>query len=195
MKLFHLLDTFLPFKSWINKKIELRNEEIVEKIQPFIGKRKKMIDIGSGTGHTALSLIGMGHKVTCVDVEDMNVFEETKPLIYDGKSLPFSDNSFDVALLITVLHHTPKPEEVIKEASRVAKSIIIMEDTYNNKLQKLLTFAMDSIGNMQFFGHPHSNKSDKEWRQLFRKLGLRLIKSNKKRFFYFFESTTYLVKR
>ncbi len=183
MKLYHLIDSFPPLKKWINTQIENRDKTILGKIiPPLRGKERKVIDVGSGTGHTALSLIKLGHKVTCVDVEDMNLFEETKPIIYDGKTLPFADNSFEVALLVTVLHHTPNPEVVIREVSRVAKRIVIMEDTYNNLWQKYLTFIMDSIGNMQFKNHPHSNKTDKEWRKLFKKLRLKVLSVKNRNF-------------
>ena len=82
---------------------------------------------------------------------------------YDGRLLPFPDDSFDVALLITVLHHTKKPIEILKEAIRVAPRIIVMEDLYKNLLQKYLTFAMDSLLNLEFFGHPHTNMTQEQW--------------------------------
>jgi ubiquinone/menaquinone biosynthesis C-methylase UbiE len=44
----------------------------------------------------------------------MNICPDTKPVLYDGKKMPFKDNVFDAALLITVLHHTPDPESIVR---------------------------------------------------------------------------------
>lgn len=176
--------------------IEKRTTDILSVIEPFLSKKYKILDIGSGTGHTAQKLINLGYKkVSCVDYTDMNTCLETKPVIYDGKKLPFTDNSFDTALMITVLHHTPKPELIVKEARRVAKRLVIMEDTYKNIFQQYATYLMDSIGNMEFRGHPHTNQTDKGWRKLFKKLGLKIVAVKKHKFLWFFESTTYCVEK
>jgi 2-polyprenyl-3-methyl-5-hydroxy-6-metoxy-1,4-benzoquinol methylase len=162
---------------------------------PYLKKGDRILDLGSGTGHMAHSLMAKGFKVTCVDYENMNIFEDTKPVIYDGKRIPFGANRFDVVLLLTVLHHTPNPVEIIKEATRVGKRVIIMEDTYNSWLQKQATFVMDSIGNMQFKGHPHTNKNDKGWREVFSKLKLKINDVHKERMLTFFESTVYYLEK
>jgi hypothetical protein len=73
-----------------------------------------------------------------------------------------------------VLHHAPNPEAVLQEAARVAKRVIITEDVYYNIVHKYATFFMDSLLNLEFIGHPHSNKTDAQWREVFQKAGLRL---------------------
>jgi ubiquinone/menaquinone biosynthesis C-methylase UbiE len=179
----------------VNRGIKKRSEDILAEILPLLKKTETILDLGSGTGHTAHELLKKGFKVTCVDYSDMNVFDDTKPIRYDGINLPFKDNSFDTVLLVTVLHHTPDPVRIIREASRVAKKIIIMEDTYNNIFQKYAVFVMDSIGNMEFVGHPHTNKTDRQWQKIFKKMGLK-IKSKKKRMYWrIFESVTYLLEK
>ncbi|MCH2440074.1 MAG: class I SAM-dependent methyltransferase [Candidatus Poseidoniia archaeon] len=40
------------------------------------------------------------------------------PVIFDGKQIPFEDDAFDLAIVLTVLHHTSNPEEVLREAMR-----------------------------------------------------------------------------
>jgi SAM-dependent methyltransferase len=42
-------------------------------------------------------------------------------LYYDGKRLPFSDDSFDTVLNVQVLEHTPRPQELMDEMARVLK--------------------------------------------------------------------------
>ena len=72
------------------------------------------------------------------------------------------------------MHHTPNPAEIIKEAKRVCKRIIIVEDINENKFRKYLTNFLDSLYNLEFIGHPHSNKTDQEWKALFKKLELKI---------------------
>lgn len=194
MRFFHLVDSIPFLKKWINEKIEYRNKEILKSVLPYLEDDNRILDLGSGTGHTAHSLIKKGYRTVCVDYSDMNIFEDTKPILYDGLRVPFGNKKFDVVLLITVLHHTPNPEKIIQEAARVGKKIIVIEDTYNNVFQKWLTYAMDSIGNMEFVGHPHTNKDDEGWRKVFEKNNLEVVSYSKRSFLWFFESSTYVVK-
>lgn len=168
----------------------------IKRIEQYLSYQDKILDIGTGPGSVYLLLSELGYNVTPVDVEDQTFSKEIEPVIYNGKKLPYEDDSFDTALLLTVLHHTPNPKEVLLEAKRVSKKIIIIEDIYTNPLQKYLTYIVDSIVNMEFWGHPHSNKPDQEWRNLFKELGLTLKTTRYDRFILFFRQATYfLVKQ
>lgn len=189
-----LLADFLkipPIKVLANKVLQPRALGVIASIKPFIKKCSTIIDIGAGGCQIAKELIGLGYEVTPVDVVDYSGVDDLKPLIYDGKKLPFKDQSFDMALLITVLHHIKDPEAVLKEAKRVAGEIIVIEDIYFSKKQKILTFMMDSAINFEFFSHPHSNKTDKEWRNLFKKLGLHLVNTRYSKFWKHFSQALY----
>ncbi|QMU65548.1 MAG: methyltransferase domain-containing protein [Flavobacteriaceae bacterium] len=118
-----------------------------------------------------------------------------KPVIYKGGKLPFKDNEFDIVQLITVLHHIKDPEETIKEAVRVGKKIIIMEDIYTSKFQKYITFIADSINNWEFIGHPHTNKTDLGWKQVFNKNNLKIEKVKYYNFLLFFKQVTYILTK
>lgn len=146
-------------------------------IDTFIGHIKpsdKLIDIGVGTGNVTARLKQLGHDITPVDVIDISFTNAVRPVIYDGKTLPWSDGQFDTALLITVLHHTSDPESVIAEAMRVADQIIIIEDVYTSRIHKYITYFMDSLLNLEFFGHPRSNRTDAAWQKTFADLGLHI---------------------
>ena len=132
-----------------------------------------VLDIGTGNGSLAYALSQNGLQVTSVDIVDKSRFKETVPMIFDGAALPFENNSFDTVLIITVLHHTKNQMELVKEAKRVGREVIIMEDVYTNSIQKYLTFLFDSLINLEFWGHPHTNRSKTEWEELFEQIGLR----------------------
>ena len=59
-------------------------------------------------------------------------------LVCDGHSMPFANDSFDVVLLQSVLHHDDKPLDMIKEAFRIAPRVIIHEPNGNNPGLKVI---------------------------------------------------------
>ena len=152
-----------------------QSNEFIGKFENFLSPGENILDIGAGSCTMAAILSKKKYRITPLDIVDFSLVEEIKPILYDGKRFPFDDNSFNVSLLITVLHHTPHPEEIIKEATRVAKRIIIMEDIYLNSFHKYLTYFFDSLLNFEFLGHPHTNKNDSQWRLLFADLGLKIV--------------------
>ena len=172
-----------------------RRRDILEKISPLLKKSDNILDIGTGIGDVCNELIKIGHTITPVDVKNSSLFENIKPVIYSGERLPFEDKKFDVSLLLTVLHHIKDPVAALKEAARVSKRVIVMEDTYDNALQKYITFAMDSATNLEFFGHPHTNKTKSEWEKIFDELGLKILSEDVRNYCAFFTSATYHLER
>jgi SAM-dependent methyltransferase len=151
-----------------------RSRLFVSQIECFIDEQSRLLDIGAGFCDIDKLLIDSGHDVMALDVRDLSL-NEIVPAIYDGETIPFPNRSFDVALLLTVLHHTSNPAKVISEAARVAKVLIIIEDIYRSSVSKYVTFGVDSLLNLQFFGHPHNNKMHEEWLDLFASMGLCLV--------------------
>ncbi|MEM7007764.1 MAG: methyltransferase domain-containing protein [Thermodesulfobacteriota bacterium] len=180
----------LIFKIWLwDAKFKL------ERIREHITKNENILDIGTGPGSVFLLMNEEGYNVSTIDVEDQTFSEEIQPKLYDGQKLPYANGSFDTALLLTVLHHTQNPKDVLLEAMRVSKRIIIIEDIYSNTLQKYLTFAADSIVNLEFRGHPHTNKNDSGWLKLFDELGLKLLARRYDRFSILFKQATYILEK
>jgi ubiquinone/menaquinone biosynthesis C-methylase UbiE len=169
--------------------------EVTRKITKHLHKEDAVLDIGSGSCEVCSLLQEEGFDVTPVDVKNRSRVTSIEPIIYDGKTLPFADNQFDVSLLITVLHHTKNPEEIVKEARRVSKRIILMEDLHASTFQKYATFIMDSIYNNEYLGHPHSNKTEREWEEVFNNLGLKIIAREKNDWGHFFTSGTFYLEK
>lgn len=159
-----------------------------------LGSKNSIVDIGSGTCHIADLLIQKGYKVSPVDVVNLSFSPKTSPIIYDGKKLPFKNKNFDTAILITVLHHTKNPEAILAEASRVARQVVIIEDIYKNQLHKRLTHFLDSLLNLEFKDHPHANKTDEQWQQLFKKMNLELISVNYAKTFFVLHHSIYVLR-
>jgi len=175
--------------------LQKRAEGMILEIESYLKKGDRILDIGCGGCHIAKQLKEKGYTVVPLDIKNESSFKEIVPIIYDGKKIPFEDNSFDVALLLTVLHHIRDPIMILGEAKRVSRRIVIIEDLYDGWFQKYLTFAMDSILNTEFFGHPHSNKTQTEWEAIFRALDLRIIDERNHSFWIFFTSGVFCLEK
>lgn len=195
---------YLPVYLWLGletglfNKMEqwwaLRRAEVKRKrLLPFYPAKEHILEVGSGNGALTMLLREAGHHITPLDIADRIIFPNTHAVVYDGAQFPFQNKPFTTCQLITMLHHTPDPEHLIREAMRVANRIIIMEDIYTNTFQKRLTFIADSIVNCEFFGHPHTNRTDAQWRETFARLGLRIEFAEEYRFLGLFRQVTYVL--
>ncbi len=186
-----------PFlKRALKKSIPARMAIKLDRIDRHLNKGESILDLGTGNGGLCLELRNRGHHVQPVDVKNISFFESVTPLIYDGQELPYPDDYFDTVLLITVLHHTPDPAAVFDEGLRVArKRIIVMEDIYKNPFQKHLTFFTDSLVNLEFVGHPHTNMTDEEWQALFADQGLNLVAKDEFPTLIFFRQVIYVLEK
>ena len=149
-----------------------RVREKLAEIGSHLAPGDRVLDVGAGTCILCQELLRLGYNVVSVDRENLSFVDEIVPVVYDGTTLPFGDDSFDVALIITVLHHVRDPDAVLAEARRVAKRIIVIEEIYENVYEKYCTYAIDSLFNFEFFNHPRSNRTDTGWRQAFQALRL-----------------------
>ncbi len=173
---------------------KVRNKGVLECFENYLKEGDRILDFGSGLGGVSEKLISDGYEVVSLDVRDISL-TDVKPVIYDGKKIPFKNDSFDMALVLAVLHHAASPEELLKEVGRVAERVVLLEDVYDGWVGKYITFLFDSLFNLEFFGHPHSNKSDKEWKKCFKRLGFSLVREDKKRSMVFFKHGIYFLER
>lgn len=183
------------FRKIILKIDNNRKNDVIKKIVIYLKRGDKILDLGCGNCNVSKGLILEGYNVTPIDIKNRSFFDDIVPLIYDGKKLPYDDNCFDVVLITTVLHHVKDPISVLAEAIRVSKRQVVMEDVYETKVQKYLTFIMDSLINFEIFKHPHSNKSQKEWKDIFNNFGLKISDINTQKFWKFFISATFYLEK
>lgn len=183
-------------KNFSYRLLRLRANRTVKELEKYLDKKDSIVDIGAGTCNIDEILREKNFNVNPIDIGNSSFVDHINPLIYDGRKIPFSDDAFSAALIITVLHHAPQNEKIIEEARRVSKKIIIIEDIYSGAIHKYITFFMDSLINFEFLGHPHSNRSDKEWRDLFLKMGLKLKDATyRKSAFPFIRHATYYLEK
>ena len=172
-------------QQWVNRKIA--------PFEHLLDQHQRILDIGSGNGLVAYTLMQKGFNITPLDIENLSYSNKIEPIVYDGKKIPFEDQSFDVALILTVLHHTSDPSAILLEAKRVAKRILIIEDIYSNPIQKKLTLWMDQFVNWGYSPCPKTNKDDTGWKSTFEDLNLQLIHAYYKRVLLLFRQAYYVV--
>ncbi len=155
-----------------------RAEKIAGQLAPHIPRKSSVLDMGCGSGEVAQMLAGKtGVSVTLVDVVNYN---KTKlPFVpFDGKTLPFADNSFDVVNLATVLHHAVDPITAFKEAVRVCReggTILVIESVYFNSLHKAFNRVADWLYNNVFndprISVPWNFMTPGAWNLFFKEMG------------------------
>jgi putative flippase GtrA len=118
----------------------------------------RLLDIGGGTGviAQAVSEIFPVDSVETVDLVDrfcasLSVAVQT----YDGHTLPYSDGSFDAAMMNNVMHHVPVEARIglLREIRRVVVGPLYIKDhVQRGRLDRLRLMALDVLGNIPFGG-------------------------------------------
>lgn len=190
-------------RKWALRRAEVKRKRLLPFLNDMDGDSSlrsgrqdgglQVLEVGSGNGALSVLLGNEGMQMQPLDIADKSLFEEVKVEVYNGEKFPYTEKQFDVCQLITMLHHTTNAEELIREAKRVSNRIIIMEDIYEGAFQKYLTWFTDSLVNWEFYGHPHTNLTDVEWRELFELNGLKVEKAEYYRFLLLFKQVTYVL--
>lgn len=154
--------------------LDRRAELLVSLFENDIPARSRVLDIGGRWGFYAGPLARRGHCPVILDVVRPRL-QNAPVVLYDGRTMPFPDKSFDVSLLITVLHHIADMDRVVQEARRVTRGqVIVVEDLYHHPLGRFWTVVRDSFYNFEWIGHPRGFKTRPQWEAYFKNAGLKL---------------------
>lgn len=94
-------------------------------INPKPGER--LIDLGCGTGVFTRRLIKYGLELLGVDISQKSIEYACRLqgriqfIVGNIEQLPFSDGSYDLAVLGAVLHHFPDFSKIVQETNRILK--------------------------------------------------------------------------
>lgn len=118
---------------------EMVAESQAEVLVNFVGTiaDRRIVDVGTGTGRAALLFARGGAHVTGVDASEEMLAVARRRAERDGvtvtfqqgdaHALPFHERSFDVAVSLRVLMHTPEWRRCIGELCRVADRLVIVD--------------------------------------------------------------------
>ncbi|MDE3090852.1 MAG: class I SAM-dependent methyltransferase [Chloroflexota bacterium] len=141
-----------------------RVDPIIASFASIITPRSRIIDIGAGKGLLAQEMARrFSARVTLVDVAQYN--QTDLPLtICDSRALAFADHSFDFALLSFVLHHSPNPDAILREALRAAREVIVIENDVRGKVRGAVTRLIDSLPAIRYGTPPcYIARTRDEW--------------------------------
>jgi 2-polyprenyl-3-methyl-5-hydroxy-6-metoxy-1,4-benzoquinol methylase len=98
-----------------------------ELIAKWIGKNKRVLDVGCGTGGFLERLTANGNHVIGVELSQENYGAVSrKERVYFGDFLKIQiKESFDIVLFGDVLEHMYHPDEAIEKAKRLAEEMIV----------------------------------------------------------------------
>jgi SAM-dependent methyltransferase len=113
-----------------------------------------ILDVGCGVGLTDAAIVGRFGSVHGVDVSEGAVAEAaaTNPWArydsYDGRTLPFEDERFDLAFAICVLHHVERVDRqaFVQEVTRVVRPgglFVVIEHNPVNPLTRIAVARCD----------------------------------------------------
>lgn len=151
-----------------------------------IPRARRVLDVGCGSGAVALdlaaacpgTLVAVDSDAAMARCSRDALQENAEVLVADGRSLPFADASFDVAVCNLVLLWSPEPARVVKEMARVVRPggtvLASMEPDYGGKVHwpenPLVDLVFRGEGIRRRGGDPHAGR---RLRQHFVEAGLR----------------------
>ena len=150
---------------------------ILDKIVPLEGK---ILELGTGTGYTTVSLAKKGYTFTSIDTDEAalkttaarlayeKVLPNVKFYVMDATRLEFGDSSFKSIIAINLLHHVTEPEKLLAEADRVlsSKGKIVISD-FNEKGRKII----DEVHKEEGRSHDHPVADQGQIRSFFDEKG------------------------
>jgi ubiquinone/menaquinone biosynthesis C-methylase UbiE len=153
---------------------------IAKQLATMIPPGSQLLDVGCGDGSLGYLLTQL---VPGLVVQGVEVLARPdcaiESYLYDGKRLPFPDDSFDVCLFVDVLHHTTNPEPIFRDATRVSRKNILVKDHFcENSFDRWTLRFMDWVGNSSHgVALPYNYLSQERWSGLFATVGLDPVKT------------------
>jgi SAM-dependent methyltransferase len=124
------------------------------------------LDFGSGDGWFTreIALAGIAEKVVPVDVKVWPGLV-APPVLFDGRSLPFQNEAFDLVFAVDVIHHCVDPRLALDELLRCSNRYFLIKDhSYQTFIGWCILSLLDELGNRRFrVPSPHHYQKDWSW--------------------------------
>lgn len=143
----------------------------------LLPRASSVLDVGCGDGSLARALGELRPDLSLAGLDVAARPEARFPVeLFDGVRIPREDRSVDAVTLVDVLHHAEDPEGLLGEAARVSRKCVVLKDHRRNGFLAGPTLRfMDWVGNAPHgVALPYNYRSEDEWREAFRDLGLRV---------------------
>jgi SAM-dependent methyltransferase len=162
---------------------ERRLRRLAELLAQTIPQSCRVLDVGSGDGRLAWSLLQRRSDLAIQGVDVLMRPSTQIPVkLFDGTTLPYPNLSFDAVMLIDVLHHTVDPLRLLQEALRVCRNYLIVKDHLLDGFAAGMRLRfLDYAGNADFgVALPYNYMSEKQWVEFETLLQVRVMTKTKK---------------
>ena len=155
--------------------LERRARVLSERLAGALPPAVQVLDVGCGDG--LLDRLIM-EKRPDVSIEGLDVLLRPQAHIpvsmFDGRTIPRADASYDMVMFVDVLHHTEDPLVLLREAVRVARDGLLVKDhCLDGWLAGPTLRFMDRVGNARHrVALPFNYWPEARWREAFATLGL-----------------------
>ncbi len=161
-------------------------QKIIDLTTEYLGKNKKVLEIGSGPGILSIGLAPHCEELIVTDFSESMLSEARKNLQNftnikikreDAQHLSFEDSTFDVIFMANSLHVIPNPNQVLAECSRVLKDAGIL--IVPNFVGKNVWWRLDKIRHKIFRRERifYNNWTEQEYLRFLKSQGWEIIKS------------------
>jgi SAM-dependent methyltransferase len=122
------------YEAWYEtagRRADRLEKELLERLLTGFPQAHTLLEIGCGTGHFTRWFTDQGLQTIGLDVSPAMLAEAIRLgspscLLGDALLLPFSNNAFDLVVLITTLEFVADPGQTLGEAMRVARSGLML---------------------------------------------------------------------
>jgi SAM-dependent methyltransferase len=108
-----------------------------------------LLDVGCGDGRLAALLQDQCGLDQAEGVDVLVRSEVAIPVrVFDGRCLPWPDQSWDYVMAVDVLHHVEDQQALLTEMLRVARRAVLLKDHLcENAFDRWMLLKMDGVGN------------------------------------------------
>ena len=147
-------------------------------ISTYLPRRMRpltILDLGCGEGYVGEHIREI-HQAEVVLTDIVNLNRTALPHTLCGpRTLPWSDDTFDVVVLYFVLHHAEDASAVLSEACRVARQrVLVVESVYEARLELMILEMLDkAVNRLRHWRHMKQQevhlafKTAARWRRAF----------------------------
>jgi SAM-dependent methyltransferase len=161
----------------------LRENEVGGRVAEWLEPGQTVLDLGAGTGYISRWLRDrVSVRPTLADVVAYKNRERSLPFVQltDPLDVPVPDASFDVVMLLFVLHHVDRKEDqerLLDEALRVARTrLIVLEDTPRTRLDLTFNRGWDWLLNRRHrVPTPFAFRGVDDWTRAFKERDLSIV--------------------